>query len=167
MIHYQLGSCSLGCVIVAVSQKGVCAIAMDDDPDSLALWLKQTYPHAKAAPENTQLTVYLQQVLNYAEQPDSGLDLPLDMQGTAFQQQVWEALSLVPAGSTRSYSQLAQMVGRPAAVRAVASACAANRLALAVPCHRVVAKNGQLAGYRWGTQRKQILLEKEARALSA
>lgn len=162
MIEYELGSSSLGCVLVAMSQKGVCAIALADEPDSLLDWIKQTYPHAENGHQNTRLQSVLQQVLNYTENPKRALNLPLDISGTAFQKSVWQALKTIPAGRTHSYSELAEMIGRPASVRAVAAACAANTLALAIPCHRIVRKDGSLSGYRWGMQRKKILLENEA-----
>lgn len=163
MVVFELGSCSLGCVLVAMSEKGVCAIAMDDEPAQLTDWLLQKYPHAERRTENSELDVFLGQVLNYVEQPDQPLDLPLDINGTAFQKQVWQALRTIPAGMTHSYAELAEMIGQPQSVRAVATACAANTLALAIPCHRVIRKDGSLSGYRWGVGRKKILLQNEAR----
>lgn len=162
MIEFELGSCSLGCVLVAMSQRGVCAIALGDEPAQLVDWLRQKYPHAKKGADNAVLLSRLQQVLNYAEWPESSLKLVLDMDGTDFQKRVWHALQTVPAGQTRSYSDIAQKIGKPAAVRAVASACAANSLALAIPCHRIVRQDGQLSGYRWGVERKKLLLQNEA-----
>lgn len=162
MIEYELGSCSLGCVLVAMSDKGVCAIALGDEPAQLVDWLKQKYPHARKGDGNAILLSRLQRILNYAEWPDARLDLELDITGTDFQKRVWQALQMVPAGETRSYSEIAEKIGSPGSVRAVAGACAANSLALAIPCHRVIRHDGQLSGYRWGVERKKILLEKEA-----
>lgn|SRR5690554_1978661 len=164
MIEYQLGSCSLGCVLVAISQKGVCAIALDDEPTQLVDWLQQKYPHAGLGANNAVLLSRLQQILNYAEQPEPALNIPLDIKGTAFQKQVWQALKSIPFGETRSYAEIAKQIGSPTSVRAVAGACAANLLALAIPCHRVIRQDGKLSGYRWGAERKKILLQKEAMA---
>ena len=163
MVEYELGSCSLGCVLVAISQKGVCAIALGDEPAQLVEWLRQKYPHAVKGSDNAVLLSRLQQVLNFAEWPESGLKMTLDMDGTDFQKRVWQALQTVPPGQTQSYSDIAQKIGKPAAVRAVASACAANSLALAVPCHRIVRQDGNISGYRWGVERKKLLLQNEAR----
>ncbi|GAB4290356.1 MAG: hypothetical protein Kow0083_03290 [Methylophaga sp.] len=164
MIEYQLGSCSLGCVLVAISQNGVCAIALDDEPTQLLDWLQQKYPHARKGDNNAVLLSRLQQILNYAEQPEPALNIPLDIKGTAFQKQVWQALKSIPFGETRSYAEIAKQIGSPTSVRAVAGACAANLLALAIPCHRVIRQDGKLSGYRWGAERKKILLQKEAMA---
>lgn len=162
MIEYELGTSSLGCVLVAMSEKGVCAIALADKPDELVDWLQQKYPHARQAADNAVLLSRLQQVLNYTESPGTSLDLDLDINGTDFQKRVWRALQTVPAGQTCSYSEIARQIGSPKSVRAVAGACAANSLALAIPCHRIVRKDGQLSGYRWGVERKKMLLQKEA-----
>lgn len=161
-IQYAVGSCSLGCVLVAMSNKGICAIALADDPAQLVDWLMQKYPHARQGAENALLLSQLQLVLNYAESPETSLELELDINGTDFQKRVWEALRSVPAGQTCSYSDIAKMIGAPQAVRAVAGACAANSLALAIPCHRIVRRDGAISGYRWGVERKKILLHKEA-----
>lgn len=162
MIEFELGSCSLGCVLVAMSEKGVCAIALGDEPAQLVDWLMEKYPHARKGANNAVLLSRLQQVLNYAEWPDSSLKLALDINGTDFQKRVWQALQMVPPGQTRSYSDIARKIGEPLAVRAVAGACAANSLALAIPCHRIVRRDGKLSGYRWGVERKKLLLQKEA-----
>lgn len=162
MIEYELGSSSLGCVLVAMSQKGVCGIAIADSADELVDWLQQKYPHARRATDNRVLLSRLQQILNYSESPDNNLELELDINGTDFQKRVWQALQTVPPGQTCSYSEIAERIGSPRAVRAVAGACAANSLALAIPCHRIVRQDGDLSGYRWGLERKKILLQKEA-----
>ncbi len=162
MIEYELGSCSLGCVLLAMSERGVCAIALGDEPSQLIDWLRQKYPHAREGTGNAVLLSRLQRVLNYIEWPEPDLDLELDIRGTEFQKRVWQALQTVPAGETRSYSEIAVEIGSPHSVRAVAGACAANLLALAIPCHRVIRQDGQLSGYRWGVERKKMLLQKEA-----
>jgi AraC family transcriptional regulator of adaptative response/methylated-DNA-[protein]-cysteine methyltransferase len=145
-----------------MSEKGVCAIALGDEPSQLVGWLKQKYPHARKGRGNAVLLSRLQRVLNFAEWPDAALDLELDIQGTDFQKRVWQALQTVPAGETCSYTEIAEKIGSPKSVRAVAGACAANLLALAIPCHRIIRQDGQLSGYRWGMERKKMLLQKEA-----
>ena len=162
MIKVDLGESTLGCVLVACSEKGVCAISLGDDPDALVAWLLEKYPHAERNSEDTNLQQQLSLVLNYVEDPAPPLNIVLDIQGTAFQKRVWQALQAVPNGATSSYSDIAEVVGSPHAVRAVAGACAANSLALAIPCHRIVSKDGSLSGYRWGVERKKILLDREA-----
>lgn len=162
MVEFDLGSSSLGCVLLAMSEKGVCAIALGDNPDALVDWLKQKYPHAQKTSDNAVLLSRLQQILNYTESPSDSLDLELDINGTEFQKRVWQALLTVPAGETCSYSDIAKKIGSPQSVRAVAGACASNSLALAIPCHRIVRRDGNLSGYRWGLERKKILLQKEA-----
>jgi AraC family transcriptional regulator of adaptative response/methylated-DNA-[protein]-cysteine methyltransferase len=161
MIEYQLGTCSLGCVLVAMSEKGICFISMGDSADELEMMLKQKYPHAQISEKNADLQQNLLKVLNYVEQPKSKLDIELDIVGTAFQKQVWSALTNVPPGQVSSYSEIAKQIGLPLASRAVAAACAANSLALAIPCHRIIKKDGGISGYRWGVARKKILLQKE------
>jgi len=161
MIEYELGTCSLGCVLVAMSNKGLCFISMGDSADELEMALKEKYPHARISTKNTDLQQNLVQVLNYVERPTSDLDLKLDISGTPFQQRVWLALKNVPAGQVSSYSAIAKQIGSPSASRAVAAACAANTLALAIPCHRVIKKDGAISGYRWGVARKKMLLQKE------
>ncbi len=161
-IRFAIGQCSLGAILVAQSERGICAILIGDDPEALARNLQDRFPRAHligddAAFENTVATV-----VGFVEAPGIGLDLPLDVRGTAFQQRVWQALREIPAGQTVSYTELAQRIGVPSAVRAVASACAANALAVAIPCHRVVRSDGSLSGYRWGVERKRALLDKEA-----
>lgn len=161
-IRFGIGECSLGSILVAASEKGICAILLGDDPDTLAHDLQDRFAQAALISGDTQFEQWMARVVGFVDAPQLGLDLPLDVRGTAFQQRVWQALSEIPIGSTASYAQIARKIGAPAAVRAVAQACAANRLAVAIPCHRVVRNDGALSGYRWGVQRKRVLLEREA-----
>lgn len=162
-IRFAIGQSSLGAILVAASPRGVCAISLGDDADALARELQDRFPHARLVGDDSAFAALVAQVVGCVESPTKGLDLPLDLRGTAFQLRVWHALREIPAGSRLSYTELARRLGLPRAVRAVAGACAANTLAVAVPCHRVVRNNGGLAGYRWGIERKQALLEREAR----
>lgn len=162
-IHFAVGQCSLGAILVAQSTRGVCAILLGDDPDALTRELQDCFPKANLIGADTDYEQHVAQVIGLIETPAAGLALPLDVRGTAFQQRVWQALRDIPAGSTASYSEVAQRIGSPTAVRAVAQACAANKLALAIPCHRVVRNDGALSGYRWGVERKRALLEREAK----
>jgi AraC family transcriptional regulator of adaptative response/methylated-DNA-[protein]-cysteine methyltransferase len=161
-IHYAIGHSSLGGVLVAASAAGICAISLGDDPDTLARELRSRFPRARLSQDDAAFAAQLAQVIALVEDPGSAPTLPLDIRGTAFQQRVWQALQAIPPGSTLSYTELAQRVGAPAAVRAVASACAANVLAVAIPCHRAVRNDGGLAGYRWGIARKRTLLDRES-----
>jgi len=161
MIEFETGSCSLGCVLIASSEKGICFISLGDNADYLEMALKEKYPHAQISEKNADLQQKLQLLLNYIEQPQAELNLQLDISGTAFQKQVWTALKEVPLGQLSNYSKIAHQIGSPSAVRAVARACASNPLALAIPCHRIVRKDGAMSGYRWGIERKKILLQKE------
>jgi AraC family transcriptional regulator of adaptative response/methylated-DNA-[protein]-cysteine methyltransferase len=163
-IRFAVGECSLGSILVARSEIGVCAILLGDDPDALARDLQDRFPRATLIGGDAEFEQLVAQVVGFIEAPGLGLDLPLDVQGTAFQQRVWQALQEIPAGSTASYAEIAGRIGAPRAVRAVAQACAANSLAVAIPCHRVVRNDGGLSGYRWGVERKRALLEREARA---
>jgi AraC family transcriptional regulator, regulatory protein of adaptative response / methylated-DNA-[protein]-cysteine methyltransferase len=162
-IRFAAGECSLGSLLVAQSDKGICAILIGDDPNRLVLNLQQRFPHARRADDNV-LNAAIAQVAGFIESPAAGLDAPLDMQGSDFQQRVWQALREIPAGTTASYTDVARRIGAPTAIRAVAQACASNKLAVAVPCHRVVRSDGALSGYAWGVQRKRTLLDLEARA---
>ncbi|WP_374480093.1 bifunctional DNA-binding transcriptional regulator/O6-methylguanine-DNA methyltransferase Ada [Zoogloea sp.] len=162
-IRFAIGQSALGALLVAASPHGVCAISLGDDADALARELQDRFPHAKLVGDDPDFAALVAQVAGLVESPAQGLDLPLDLRGTAFQLRVWHALREIPAGSRLSYTELAHRLGLPRAVRAVAGACAANTLAVAVPCHRVVRNDGGLAGYRWGVERKQALLEREAR----
>jgi AraC family transcriptional regulator of adaptative response/methylated-DNA-[protein]-cysteine methyltransferase len=162
-IRFAIGECSLGAILVAQSERGVCAILLGDDPDALARDLQDRFPNATLVGGDHTYEQRVAQVVGFVEAPALGLDLPLDVRGTAFQQRVWRALRDIPAGSTASYSEIARRIGSPKAVRAVAGACAANMLAVAIPCHRVVRHDGELSGYRWGVTRKRALLDREAR----
>lgn len=163
-IRFAIGECSLGSILVAASERGVCAILMGDDPDELARDLQDRFPRANQVGGDTEFEQFVAKVVGFVEAPGLGFDLPLDMRGTVFQQRVWQALREIPAGKTASYTEIAQRLGAPKSVRAVAQACAANALAVAIPCHRVVRKDGALSGYRWGVERKRALLEREAQA---
>lgn len=160
-IRFAIAQCALGALLVAESGRGVCAIALGDDPDALARALQDRFPQARLTGDDPAFARRVAEVAGFVEAPGIGLALPLDIRGTAFQQRVWAALRAIPPGATVSYSELAQRIGAPAAVRAVASACAANTLAVAVPCHRVVRTDGSLSGYRWGVARKRALLDRE------
>jgi AraC family transcriptional regulator, regulatory protein of adaptative response / methylated-DNA-[protein]-cysteine methyltransferase len=163
-IRFAIGECSLGSILVAASERGVCAILMGDDPDELARDLQDRFPRANLIGGDAEFEQLVSKVVGFVEAPGLGLDLPLDVRGTAFQQRVWQALREIPAGETVSYADIANRIGSPKSVRAVAQACAANVLAVAIPCHRVVRNDGGLSGYRWGVERKRALLEKEAHA---
>jgi AraC family transcriptional regulator, regulatory protein of adaptative response / methylated-DNA-[protein]-cysteine methyltransferase len=162
-IRFAIGECSLGSILVAASEIGVCAILIGDDPDALAHDLQDRFPRAKLIGGDAAFERLVAKVVGLVEAPAVGLDLPLDVRGTAFQQRVWQALRDIPAGRTLSYADLARRIGAPKSVRAVAQACGANPLAVAIPCHRVVRNDGALAGYRWGVERKRTLLERETR----
>lgn len=164
VIRFAIGACTLGAILVACSDKGVCAILIGDDPEVLAHDLQDRFPKADLIGGDAAFEDLVAKVVGFIEAPQLGLDLPLDIRGTAFQQRVWQALRAIPVGTTVSYTELAQKIGEPKAVRAVAQACGANKLAVAIPCHRVVRNDGALSGYRWGVERKRILLETEAQA---
>jgi AraC family transcriptional regulator of adaptative response/methylated-DNA-[protein]-cysteine methyltransferase len=163
-IRFAIGECSLGAILVAQSGRGVCAILLGDDPDALARELQDRFPRANLIGGDHAFEQLVARVVGFVEAPALGLDLPLDVRGTAFQQRVWQALREIPAGVTASYSDIAKHIGTPKAVRAVAGACAANMLAVAIPCHRVVRSDGSVSGYRWGVERKRALLKREAKA---
>jgi AraC family transcriptional regulator of adaptative response/methylated-DNA-[protein]-cysteine methyltransferase len=162
VIHFAVGRCTLGEILVAASAQGVCAILMGDDAQALLQDLQQRFRHATLVGADADFEQRVAQVVGLVESPKLGLDLPLDIRGTAFQQRVWRALQAIPAGQTASYSEIAGRIGAPQAVRAVAGACAANALAVAIPCHRVVRQDGSLSGYRWGIERKRALLARES-----
>jgi AraC family transcriptional regulator of adaptative response/methylated-DNA-[protein]-cysteine methyltransferase len=163
-IRFAVGECSLGSILVAQSAKGVCAILLGDDPDALLRDLQDRFPRATLIGGDSRFENVVALVVGLVETPAIGLDLPLDVRGTAFQQRVWRALRAIPAGETVSYADLAAKIGSRKAARAVAQACAANPLAVAIPCHRVVKHDGSLSGYRWGVERKRALLEREGAA---
>ena len=161
-IRFAVGECSLGSILVATTDKGLCAIALGDDPDALLRDLQDRFPKAHLVGGDQNFETLVARVVGFVEAPALGLDLPLDVRGTAFQQRVWQALSQIPAGSTESYAQVASRIGAPKSTRAVAQACAANAIAVAIPCHRVIRNDGGLSGYRWGVARKRTLLDREA-----
>jgi len=162
-IRFAVGECSLGSILVAQGDRGVCAILLGSDPDALARELQDQFPRANLIGGDRDFERLVARVVTCIESPALGFDLPLDVRGTAFQQRVWQALRKIPAGRTASYSEIARRIGAPGSARAVAQACAANRLAVAIPCHRVVRNDGGLSGYRWGVERKRALLERESR----
>jgi AraC family transcriptional regulator of adaptative response/methylated-DNA-[protein]-cysteine methyltransferase len=160
-IRFAVGECSLGSILVAASDRGVCAILLGDDPDALVRDLQDRFPKGRLIGGDREFERLVARVVGFIEAPALGLELPLDVRGTAFQQRVWQALREVPPGATVTYKRLAERVGAPRAVRAVAQACASNTLAVAIPCHRVVRNDGALSGYRWGVSRKRALLARE------
>jgi AraC family transcriptional regulator of adaptative response/methylated-DNA-[protein]-cysteine methyltransferase len=160
-IRFAVGQCSLGAILVARSDRGICAILLGDDAEALVRDLQDRFANARLIGGDADFERLVAQVVGFVEAPALGLDLPLDVRGTAFQQRVWQALRQVPAGRTVSYAELAERIGAPSSVRAVAQACGANPLAVAIPCHRVVRRDGALSGYRWGVERKRALLERE------
>jgi AraC family transcriptional regulator of adaptative response/methylated-DNA-[protein]-cysteine methyltransferase len=161
-IRFAVGQTSLGAILVASSKKGVASILLGDDPDELVRNLEDRFPKARLIGADRDYEALVARVVGFVEIPGIGLDLPLDVRGTAFQQRVWQALQDIPVGETVSYAEIARRVGSPKAVRAVAGACAANNLAVAIPCHRVVRNDGSLSGYAWGVERKRVLLAREA-----
>jgi AraC family transcriptional regulator of adaptative response/methylated-DNA-[protein]-cysteine methyltransferase len=162
-IRFAIGECSLGAILVAATARGVCAILLGEDPEALAHDLERRFPRARLVGADPAFEQLVAQVVGLVEQPGTAAALPLDIRGTAFQQRVWKALCRIPAGKTASYAEIARRIGAPRAVRAVAQACGANALAVAIPCHRVVRTDGDLSGYRWGVERKRALLDREAR----
>jgi AraC family transcriptional regulator of adaptative response/methylated-DNA-[protein]-cysteine methyltransferase len=162
VIRFALGQCSLGAILAAQSQRGICAILLGDEPDALLRDLQDRFPKAQLIGGDAGFERCMAQIVGLVEAPAIGLDLPLDVRGTAFQERVWRALRDIPPGATASYAQIAARIGAPKAARAVALACAANPVAVAIPCHRVVRRDGDIAGYRWGVARKRELLRREA-----
>ncbi|MFJ4348308.1 bifunctional DNA-binding transcriptional regulator/O6-methylguanine-DNA methyltransferase Ada [Pseudomonas sp. NPDC089401] len=160
-IHFAIAQCSLGAILVAQSAKGICAILLGDEPEVLLEQLQDQFAKAHLIGGDADYERVVAEVVGFVEAPALGLALPLDVQGTAFQERVWQALREVPVGSRVSYTDIAERIGAPKAVRAVAMACAANRIAVAIPCHRVVRRDGDLSGYRWGVERKRQLLARE------
>ena len=161
VIKFAVGECSLGSILVAQSDRGICAIQLGEDPILLLQELEDRFPNAELIGADKDFEKIVAQVVGFVEAPTQELNLPLDIRGTAFQQRVWQALTEIPLGTTASYTEIAQRIGAPKAFRAVAMACGANNLAVVIPCHRVVRNDGNLSGYRWGVERKQILLNNE------
>jgi AraC family transcriptional regulator of adaptative response/methylated-DNA-[protein]-cysteine methyltransferase len=161
-IRFAVGQSSLGAILVASTAKGVASILLGDDPDALVRNLQDRFPKARLIGCDTEYEALVAHVVGFVEAPEIGLGLPLDVRGTAFQQRVWQALREIPPGETVSYAEVARRIGAPQSVRAVAGACAANNLAVAIPCHRVVRQDGSLSGYAWGVERKRALLAREA-----
>jgi AraC family transcriptional regulator of adaptative response/methylated-DNA-[protein]-cysteine methyltransferase len=161
-IRFAVGQTSLGAILVASSKKGVASILLGDDPDELVRNLQDRFPKAHLVGGDRGYEALIARVVGFVETPGIGLNLPLDVRGTAFQQRVWRALQEIPAGETVSYAEVARRIGSPKAVRAVAAACAVNNLAVAIPCHRVVRTDGSVSGYAWGVERKRVLLDREA-----
>lgn len=161
-IRFAVGECSLGSILVGSSEKGVCAILLGDDPGALVRELQDRFPKAELMGGDANYERLMAKVVGFVEAPRLGLNLPLDVRGTAFQRRVWTALQAIPVGTTASYAEIAGRIGAPKSVRAVAGACAANAIAVAIPCHRVVRTDGGLSGYRWGVKRKRSLLDLEA-----
>jgi len=163
-IHFAIGECSLGAILIAMSNRGVCAISLGDDPDVLIRNLQDRFPQAELLGSDNEFEQLIAKVVGFVETPALGLDLPLDVRGTAFQKRVWQMLREIPVGDRVSYSDIANRMGSPKSARAVAGACAANTLAVTIPCHRVVRNDGSLSGYRWGIERKAELLRQESKA---
>ncbi|MCS3903606.1 AraC family transcriptional regulator of adaptative response/methylated-DNA-[protein]-cysteine methyltransferase [Methylohalomonas lacus] len=161
-IRFAIGECSLGSILVAASERGLCAIFLGDDPQALTRDLQDRFSKAELIGADRDFEQLVARVVGLVETPNLGLDLPLDIRGTAFQQRVWQALREIPGGATASYADIARRIGQPNASRAVAQACGANKLAVVIPCHRVVRTDGSLSGYRWGVERKRALLQREA-----
>ncbi len=162
-IRFAVGECSLGSILVAATDRGVCSVLLGDDPEALVRDLERRFPNALLEGANAGFEALVAQVVGLVEQPSAAREsLPLDLRGTAFQKRVWVALSRIPRGAVRTYSQVAEAIGAPGSARAVAGACAANPIAVAIPCHRVVRTDGSLSGYRWGIERKRELLAREA-----
>jgi AraC family transcriptional regulator of adaptative response/methylated-DNA-[protein]-cysteine methyltransferase len=162
VIRFAVGQCSLGAILVAQSQRGVCAILLGEDPELLVHDLRARFARAQIIGGDAGFEQLVARVVGFIEAPSIGLGLPLDVRGTAFQERVWQALQRIPAGATVTYAELAERIGAPRAVRAVAQACGANHIAVAIPCHRVVRRDGDISGYRWGLDRKRELLRREA-----
>ncbi len=160
-VRFAVGQSSLGAILVAATEKGICSIALGDDPELLVRALETRFSAATLVGDDPAFAAVVSKVVGFVESPRDALDLPLDIRGSAFQERVWRALTSIAPGETRSYTEIAEAIGQPSAVRAVASACAANEIAVVIPCHRVVRASGGLSGYRWGIERKAALLERE------
>jgi AraC family transcriptional regulator of adaptative response/methylated-DNA-[protein]-cysteine methyltransferase len=165
-IRFGIAQCTLGALLVARTDIGICDIRMGDDAETLVHAFQDVFPNAVLLGGDEAFDTWIAKIVGLIEEPSAALDLPLDIRGTAFQERVWRALMQIPPGTTATYAEIAERIGRPSSVRAVANACGANKIAVAIPCHRVVRSDGSLSGYRWGVDRKRALLLKEA-ALSA
>lgn len=163
VIRFAVGETDFGAILVAGTERGICAISIGDDADALVRELQDRFARADLMGGDAEFEAHVARVVGFVALPRGGLDLPLDLQGTVFQQRVWQALQTIPCGETATYAEIAERIGSPRAARAVARACASNPLAIAIPCHRVVRTDGQLSGYRWGVARKRDLLEREAK----
>jgi len=163
-IRFAVGQSSLGAILVASSKKGVASILIGEDPNALVQDLQDRFSKANLVGGDKGYESLVARVVGFVEAPGLGLDLPLDVRGTAFQQRVWHALQEIPVGQTASYADIARKIGMPKAMRAVAGACAANNIAVAIPCHRVVRNDGALSGYAWGVERKRMLIDREAQS---
>jgi AraC family transcriptional regulator of adaptative response/methylated-DNA-[protein]-cysteine methyltransferase len=163
-MRFAVGECSLGSILVAASDKGITAIAIGDDPQGLVREVQDWFPAAKLIGGDRDFEKVVAKVLAFVEHPRKNLDLPLDVQGTAFQQRVWKALRDIPLGTTATYADIAKRIGKPKAIRAVGSACGANKICIAIPCHRVVRTDGSLSGYRWGLKIKSALIDREGKS---
>ena len=163
-IFFAVGQCSMGNILAAQTERGVCAILIGDDAEQLVRDLQDRFPKATLVGDAAEYQGLLAKVVGLLENPNGGFGLPLDIRGTVFQQRVWKALQQIPAGTTATYTEVAAKIGMPKAVRAVAQACGANSLAVAIPCHRVIRNDGSLSGYRWGIERKRTLLQREQQA---
>jgi AraC family transcriptional regulator of adaptative response/methylated-DNA-[protein]-cysteine methyltransferase len=164
-IHYGVAECIFGWIIVAATDRGICAIEFGEDPAILPRQLKDRFPKATVTKADPVFTSLIEEVVKFIKAPQDNFNIPLDIQGTAFQQQVWNILRQIEPGQTMSYTEVAEKVGNPNAVRAVATACASNKLAVVIPCHRVISKDGKLSGYRWGVERKKMLLDNEKKEM--
>lgn len=162
-VAYTIAPCSLGYILVAATDQGICAVHMGVSAAQLAALLAEDFPAARLQPERDDLRRWTAALIAFINREQTEIDLPLDLRATAFQRRVWQALQAIPYGSTRTYSQVAAAIGQPTAARATARACATNPVALVVPCHRVVREDGSLSGYRWGIERKEALLALEAK----
>jgi AraC family transcriptional regulator of adaptative response/methylated-DNA-[protein]-cysteine methyltransferase len=163
-ISYTLTLSSLGTMLIAASDTGICAITLGDDPAFLVRDLHTRFPHADLTKQTSKLKSRASVIKRHLQNPKTSWTVPLDVRGTAFQQRVWQALREIPLGKTASYADIAKKIGKPKAMRAVAQACSANHIAIAIPCHRVIRNDGSLSGYCWGVDRKAALLKKEATA---
>ena len=160
-ITYTITPSALGNLLVAATERGVCSVMLDDSPDALEAELAQEYPRAKLHRDGDTMREWVDALVQYLDGDPAPLDLPVDVQATAFQRRVWDALRAIPYGMTRTYAEVAEIIGAPKAVRAVGHACATNKVALIIPCHRVLRTDGTLGGYRWGLERKRALIEQE------